>query len=210
MGAVFLDLDGTLSESSAPIADAIAFALAEVGMPVPSRETLLGYVGPPLIDTFTALGVADPQAALAHYRAHYTAGGMLNAPVYDGIFPSLDALCAEGHRLYLMTAKPHVYARKITAHLGLAPYLTREYGPEIGGANNDKAELLALALRETGEFAAQSVMVGDHFNDLRAGRANNMAVIGVRWGYGSDAELESADILLNHPRELPQAVAQLI
>ena len=73
----------------------------------------------------------------------------------------MDALLADGHRLYLATAKPHVAARKITAHFDLAPRFTAEFGPELDGTRNWKGDLLAFALAETGERAETSVMIGD-------------------------------------------------
>lgn len=210
MGAVFLDLDGTLSDSVLPITQSVAHALRAVGTAVPDQARLRSYVGPPLIDTFTALGVPDPELALVHYRMAYTGGAMFDAPVFEGIFPALSAMQADGHRLYLMTAKPHHYARKITAHLGLSPYLLREYGPEMDGRFNNKADLLAHACAELGEVSETSVMVGDRASDLNAGLANSIPVIAAMWGYGSPEEMARADLLLDRPHDLPDAVNRLI
>jgi len=209
MGAVFLDLDGTLTDSAPPISAAIAHALAEMGRPVPDQQTILSYIGPPLADTFASLGATDTDAALAHYRAHYHQV-MYEAPVYDGVFGALEALRTQGRRMYLMTAKPHAYARKITARLGLADYMTAEYGPELDGTHNNKADLLAHALRETGERPEHSVMVGDRTHDLHAGQKNGMAVIAALWGYGQAGEMDSATVGLHAPSDLPQTVARLI
>ena len=79
-------------------------------------------IGPPLIESFATLGAPDPAAALSIYRARYAAEGLFDAQVYDGIPEVLAAIQAAGHRMYLATAKPHVYARRITAHFGLAPW----------------------------------------------------------------------------------------
>ena len=209
MGAVFLDLDGTLSDSARPITASIAHALDRSGVAVPEVDTLRRYVGPPLSDTFAHLGVADVETALAAYRAHYHAI-MFDAPVFDGVFAALDVLKAQNRRLYLMTAKPRAYAIKITAHLGLAEYLTAEYGPELDGTGTRKSDLLARALAETGEEAGQSVMVGDRAHDLQAGQANDMPVIAALWGYGSDAEMQGANRALHHPADLSGAVTDLI
>lgn len=210
MGAVFLDLDGTLSDSVLPITQSVAHALRQVGTDVPDQTRLRSYVGPPLIETFIALGVPDPELALVHYRMAYTGGAMFNAPVFDGIFPALKTMQADGHRLYLMTAKPHHYARKITAHLGLAPYLLREYGPEMDGQFNNKGDLLARACAELGEVADASVMVGDRSSDLNAGLDNSIPVIAAMWGYGDAQEMARADVLLDRPHDLPDAVNRLI
>lgn len=208
MGAVFLDLDGTLTDSGPQIMAAADHALRGEGIEL-SRDQLLALVGPPMIDSFGALGVSDPHAALERYRDRYSAR-MLDVAVYDGVHDALAVMAEQGHRLYLMTAKPHVQARQITAHHGLSVHLLREYGPELDGRFNDKAELLAHALRETGERPEASVMVGDRANDLRAGRATGMAVIAALWGYGGAEEMAAADVLLAHAGELPAAVAGLL
>lgn len=209
-GAVFLDLDGTLTDSSGPITTSIALTLQELGLKVPETDVLRRLIGPALINTFAALKAPDPSKALAIYRTHYVGERMLNAPVYEGVLGELTQMREAGHRLYLMTAKPHVYARRITAHLGLAPFLTREYGPELDGRFNDKSELLKHALSETGENPHRAVMVGDRSSDLRAGQSVSMPVIAALWGYGDAQEMAGADVMLERPDGLPQAVASLI
>jgi phosphoglycolate phosphatase len=206
MAAIFLDLDGTLTDPKPGITGAVRHALLSLGLPAPEADDLTWTIGPPLIDSFRRLGAPDPEVALAHYRAHYNAGGLYDAVVFPGILPSLDQMRAAGHRLYLATAKPHAYARKITAHFGIAPYLAAEFGPELDGTRNDKADLLAHALDVTGEDPATAVMVGDRHHDIDAARANGMAAIAVAWGYGADDEHHGANLRLHRPEGLGEGV----
>ncbi|MBD3679167.1 MAG: HAD hydrolase-like protein [Rhodobacteraceae bacterium] len=207
---VFLDLDGTLTDSKPGIIGSVRHAMEMVGEPVPHPDAIDWVIGPPLLDSFRKLGVPDPDLALSHYRDRYTTTGLLENRVYDGVPEVLVALREAGHGLCVATAKPHAYARRITAHFDLARHFDHEFGPELDGTRGHKADLLAHALEVTGVDPARSVMIGDRHHDIDAARAVGMAAIGVRWGYGDAAELAHADAHCDTPAEIPSAVARLL
>lgn len=203
---VFLDLDGTLTDPKAGICGAFAQVLREQQIAVP--DPLTWIIGPPLIGSFEAVGVPDPEAALARYRTLYSGGGLFQAQVYPGIIDVLARL-ATSHRLCLATAKPHVFAKRITAHFGLDRFLSEQFGPELDGTRNDKAELLQHACTRLGLDPTRAVMVGDRVIDRHAAETNGMPFIGVMWGYGAPGELDGATALCNAPAELEQHIAAL-
>ena len=210
MTAVFLDLDGTLMDSRPGITGSLSHAFALHGMDEHAAGDLTWMIGPPFIDSFTKLGIADPDPILAAYRTHYTASGMYDAAVYDGVVAALEAMRDAGHRLYLMTAKPHAYATQITAHFGLAPFMTAEFGPELDGTRNWKGDLLAYALQQTGETKENSVMVGDRSHDMGAAAEVGMSAIAVRWGYGTPDDWQGAAALIDHASQLPDTAAAIL
>jgi phosphoglycolate phosphatase len=210
MTAVFLDLDGTLMDSRPGILASLGHAFGSIGRRDIADGDLTWMIGPPFIDSFQRLGIDDPQPALDAYRVHYTATGMYDAQVFAGIPLAMDALRASGFRLYLATAKPHDYARKITAHFGLAEKMIAEFGPELDGTHNWKGDLLAYALRETGEDPARSVMVGDRHHDMAAAAEVGMASIAARWGYGEAHEWQGAASEIDTPGDLFDAVAAIL
>lgn len=207
---IFLDLDGTLSDAGPAITASIRHACAALDRPLADDADLSWCVGPPLQDSFKTLMDGDgarADEALALYRAHYTAGGMLDAPLYPGIAEALAALRLRGWRMFLATSKPHLYARDITAHLGVAPYLEQTFGAELDGTRGTKADLLAHALAATGSGPA--VMIGDRRHDIEGARANGIRSVGVLWGYGSRDELVAAgaDRLADAPGALAETIA---
>ena len=210
MTAVFLDLDGTLMKSHTGILSSLEYAFRETGHHDLAEQDHTWLIGPPFVESFAKLGITDVDPVLAAYREHYTREGMYNAVVYDGIFDALADMTGAGRRLYLMTAKPHAYAKKITAHFELAEHMTGEYGPELDGTRNWKGDLLAYALKETGETPESSVMVGDRYHDMGAGAGVGMPSIAVRWGYGGPEDWTTAAALIDHPSELPDTVARLL
>jgi phosphoglycolate phosphatase len=189
---IFLDLDGTLTESGIGITRSVAHALTELGRTVPDQETLNGMIGPSLWEGFATLGVPDAQLdeAVALYRARYTVTGLFENRVYDGVQEMLTRLGEA--TLCLATAKPIAYASKITAHFGIAPHLTHEFGSELDGTRTDKTDLIAYALTQTGADPARSVMVGDRRHDMIGALNNGVTPIGALWGYGSAIELRDA------------------
>jgi len=203
---LLFDLDGTLSDNYAGIAASIVHALACLDAPAPPAAVLRTCVGPPLRESFARLLDSDDAArierAVAHYRERFAAVGWRENVVYDGIAEALAALTAHGASMYVCTAKPDVFARRIVNHFGFAPRFRAVYGADLAGRFDDKARLMAHLLATEGIDPAQSVMIGDRGHDVRAARANGVRAVGVLWGYGSRAELEGADALLDAPSEL--------
>ena len=203
---VLLDLDGTLTDNFAGISRSILHALARMGAPDPGEAALRTCVGPPLRESFARLipGVdaAGVEVAIGHYRERYRDVGWRENVAYEGVASALAALAARRVRMFVCTSKPEVFATRIVAHFGFDAYVERVHGADLAGALDDKRALLAHALSREGIDAAQAVMVGDRHHDVRAARANGVRAIGVLWGYGSRAELEGAERLLERTGEL--------
>ena len=203
---LLFDLDGTLSDNYAGIAASIVHALARLDAPAPPEAVLRTCVGPPLRESFARLLDSDDAArieqAVAHYRERFSDVGWRENVVYDGIADALDALAARGATMYVCTAKPDMFARRIVEHFGFTPRFRAVYGADFAGRFDDKARLMAHLIAAEGIDPAQSVMIGDRGHDVRAARANGMRAVGVLWGYGSSGELDGADALLDAPRDL--------
>ena len=210
MKTVFLDLDGTLTDPKPGVTKSFIYALEKLGHVAPTMDELEWVIGPALMESFIQLKVDDPQKAIDLYRERYTSVGLFENRVYDGIPELLKTLQDAGYTMCLATAKPHTYARKITAHFGLAQYLTHEFGPELDGTRNNKGELLAYALELTGYQAENAIMIGDRHHDIDAARAVGMQAIGVTWGYGSDTELAAADVVCQTPDALGKTIKALL
>ena len=189
---VFFDLDGTLTDPYDGISRCICHALEHFDAPVPDTDTLRSFIGPTLYDTFgELLGESRVDEAVAVYRERFDRIGWQENEPYAGIDAVLSGLASSGHRLFVATSKPRVFAERIVEHFGLSAHLTEVFGAELDGTRGDKTELLAWALaRRGGDDPA--VMIGDRRHDMIGATNNNMFAIGVTWGYGSIDELESA------------------
>ena len=210
---ILFDLDGTLVDPKPGIIGSFQYALDRLGARVPPMEELLWVIGPPLRASFPKLlGASDStEQAVTLYRENYLNGAMYDAVVYDGIPEALSTLREAGHRLFVATAKAHVYARPILEHFGLAHYFAGIYGPELDGTRDHKHELVAHLLRCEGVRPGNALMIGDRDNDVIAAMRNDMRAIGVTWGYGSAAELTGAGavMLCDSPSKLVDALTAL-
>ena len=193
---VLFDLDGTLVDPAVGITHSIQQALSKLGQPVLPQADLLQYIGPPLRQSFaTLLRTTDStlvERAMTLYRERYATVGLLENDLYPGIPALLAQLHEQPLQLFLATAKPHVYARRILAHIGLESYFAGIYGSELDGRHENKGDLLAYLLATEQLDAAATVMVGDREHDIRAARQNGLRSIGVTYGYGSVEELQAA------------------
>jgi len=198
MGAgveLLFDLDGTLTDSGPGITRCIQHALDALGQPVPSMDELRWCVGPPLRGSFARLVGTSEAAVLDRavglYRERFESVGMFENAVYPGVEAGLRRLRAAGHRLWVVTSKPHPYARKILDHFELSDAFVSVYGSELTGENSEKTDLIRLALA-TERFEGLPAMIGDRRQDIDGAHANGLRALGVLWGYGSRAELEAA------------------
>lgn len=209
MKTVFLDLDGTLTDPKEGITKSVIYALEKLGHEAPAPDELTWVIGPALVDSFSELGVDDPNHAVALYRERFSTIGLFENTPYPGVEDVLKRLAAR-YRLCLATAKPLVFAKRITAKFGLDRHLFAQFGPELDGTRNDKGELLAHALGVLGERAENCVMVGDRHHDIDAAKSVAMASVAVTWGYGSADEHAQADATCNTLAQLPNLIETLL
>ena len=159
---------------------------------------------------FAIVGAVDRvAAAIGHYRDRFSATGIFENSLYDGIQPALAQLTYQGASLHLATSKPHVFARQILEYFELETYFVSVHGSELDGVRSHKADLMAYVLEQESIAPADAVMVGDRAYDIVGAVANKISAVGVLWGYGSRVELveAGADQLLAQPSELAQMMS---
>ena len=195
MDAIYFDLDGTLTDPKPGITRSIQYALQRLDHPtMPTEDELTWCIGPPLRASFVRLLGAETSADLAvsYYRERFSDIGLYENGVYDGIGEVLTSLCASGHRLFVATSKPHVFAERIIDHFGLRDHFERLFGSELDGTRVDKSHLLEYALKQASVDPSKTLMIGDRSHDMVGAVNNGMKGIGVLYGYGSQDELLAA------------------
>jgi phosphoglycolate phosphatase len=195
MDAIYFDLDGTLTDPKPGITRSIQYALQRLDHPtMPTEDELTWCIGPPLRASFVRLLGAETSADLAvsYYRERFSDIGLYENGVYDGIGELLTSLCASGHRLFVATSKPHVFAERIIDHFGLRDHFERVFGSELDGTRVDKSHLLEYALKQASVDPSKTLMIGDRSHDMVGAVNNGMKGIGVLYGYGSQDELLAA------------------
>lgn len=190
---ILIDLDGTLTDPKTGIHGSIRYALEKLNQPLANDVDLDWTIGPPLKASLAKL--LDTQdddlaeQALAAYRERFSVTGLFENEVYPTVEGTLRHLQTQGYQLFLATAKPTVYAKKILAHFQLDQYFTEMYGSELTGERTNKADLIAYILEQEQLNAQHCIMVGDRQYDVIGARANGIETIAVNYGYGTTQEL---------------------
>lgn len=212
---ILFDLDGTLTDSFQGITRCISHALTTLGRSSPPQASLKWCIGPPLKNSLsTLLDSVDEELineALTLYRDRFGSVGLFENEVYRDVPETLEELQQMGHKLYVATSKPSLYASRIIDHFDLSKYFTGVYGSELDGKWGDKVSLIHHILESETIDRFSTVMVGDRKHDMIGAKANEVLGFGVLWGYGSKEELEvsGADACFNGPRELVAAVSNI-
>jgi phosphoglycolate phosphatase len=208
--AFIFDLDGTLIDSLADIAESINRMLDARGYPRCQQEVFKQMVGDgmeKLVERALpqdARNEALIKVCVEEYRAHYDTLWNAQTRPYPGIVEMLKTLQARGMKLGVISNKAHRFTVPMTEHffgadvfdhiLGQRTEVPRKPAPD--GAH-EMATFLGL---RTDEMA----YVGDSGIDMQFAQSSGMRAVGVRWGFRSEAELIEcgADVLLSSPAEL--------
>ena len=190
---ILFDLDGTLTDSGEGIINCAIYAMEHFNLPIPPREELRVFVGPPLTDTFMKFGVAPEDAveAVEIYRERFIPIGMYENKLYPGIQKLLETLRAEGHILCIATSKPESMAREILRYFDIGKYFHYICGATLDHTRDTKEQVISYLLTQC-KSEYPWVMVGDTAFDVIGAKAHNIPAIGVAWGYGSVEEMRDA------------------
>ncbi|MFC4652294.1 HAD hydrolase-like protein [Lactococcus nasutitermitis] len=191
---ILFDLDGTLTEPSEGIVNALLFALAKFDISA-ERQDLLKFIGPPLADSFREFyRFSEEKTALAigYYRDYFSRKGMYENQLYDGIFELLSDLKNAGKSLIVATSKPETFAIEILKYLQIADFFDFVAGATLNESRSQKADVIAYALCSCRISPARALMVGDRKFDVLGAQENGLATIGVLYGFGGCKELENA------------------
>jgi len=137
-------------------------------------------------------------ATMPKYHDHYMANCTGATFFYPGIREWLEHLAARGHKMAVLTNKPHVATLEIINNLGVGHFFYKAAGPESIGALKPDPAGIVLMMKETGIPPARTIMIGDSMVDIDTGRNAGVAVCGITGGFGEDADLRAArcDVLI--------------
>ncbi len=213
---MLFDIDGTLADPGTSIVSSVVYALEQMGAAVPPVDRLRGFVGPPLVDTFTALGLpADRiERAIGLYRAHFNAEGIRLYRPYPGMPELVDALRAGCITVGIATSKPTEIAERVLEAMGWLASFDVLAGATMDSSRRAKADIIAVALddlRAGGHSPDVVVMVGDRRHDIEGAHAHRLPAVGVSWGYGGRDKLltAGADRIVHDSNGLACALSDL-
>lgn len=210
---VIFDLDGTLVDSLEGITSSILYAARKNGHLIDENIDIKTLIGPPMRDLFLKL-LSHPsdtviEQVLDNYREDYAKRGLLKTVTYNGIASLLSALKEKGYAIYIATSKRQVFAEEIVKNNNLSEYFVGIYGTTTDGRLDNKEVLLKHLMLDQKLNSRDVVFIGDRKEDVIAAIANNVPVIGAKWGYADGNELEyaGAHYLCESPHELLETIS---
>lgn len=194
-GLVCFDLDGTLVDPLTGVRNCLRKTCAAFHLDMPDEATIRGWIGFGMRESLATLkALEDPkrlEAALAYYWERYREDGVFEHELYPGVFHLLHRLKRQGHRIYIVSAKPSLFARRIAYQFDLNLIFDDIFGSSLKGQWQPKTEVLG-GLAAQGTIHPGGVFIGDRGVDMTAARDHGLEAIGVGWGYGSREELSEA------------------
>lgn len=213
--AVVFDLDGTLLDSLADIANAANRVLEAHGLPTHDVQAYRYFVGSGvrhLLDCTLPAAVRDDESLkrqlIQEFIDQYHRAWNVESRLYDGIVPMLDALVHQGVAMAVLSNKPQAATRRCVDYY-LSQYTfvsvlgqceTRPPKPDLTGAREILTE---LAVRP-----ASCLYLGDTAVDMQTACGVGMYPVGVTWGFRGRDELEQAGAvtIIDRPSELMCAI----
>jgi phosphoglycolate phosphatase len=194
-GLVCFDLDGTLVDPLLGVRNCLRKTCETFRVAMPDEATVRDWIGFGMRESLATLkGLEDParlEAALDFYWERYREDGVFEHELYPGVFHLLHRLKRQGHRIYIVSAKPSLFARRIAYQFDLNLIFDDIFGSALKGRWQSKTEVLGR-LAEQGTIWPGGVFIGDRGVDMAAARDHGLEAIGVGWGYGSREELRTA------------------
>ena len=154
------DLDGTLTDPALGITNSVMYALERSGCPVPPREELYKYIGPPLVFSFmTYAGMTEAQAkqALLFYRERFSAGGLFENEIYPGIAEMLRSIKEGGGRVLLATGKPEEFAVRILEYFDILKYFDFTAGNTLDEKRPEKRQVIEHIMAHFPDLGPEAV-----------------------------------------------------
>ncbi|HME42032.1 MAG TPA: HAD-IA family hydrolase [Syntrophorhabdales bacterium] len=209
---ILLDLDGTLVDSAADIANAFNYAIGLHGVPPVSRPEIEAMLGEGMVlimkkfDEWKELGV-DPATIRKHFREYYLEHIAVYSAPYPGVEDTLQRL--KDFKKAVVSNKLEVFTMKTLKQLRLLHYFDLVVGGDSGPEKKPSPQAILSVISKLGVPADETLMVGDTAYDIEAGRGAGVKTVAATYGYGSPGFADKADFTMDTFPELIDIVTSL-
>lgn len=192
--AVLFDLDGTLVDSYAALAEAVNFARREHGLHELSAARIRDFVGDGLDTMLRRAFDVDkvPLSVKDAFESRYDEICCEASTILADVETTLGKLHGLGVAMAVCTNKPTSFSKKILTFLQLAPYFRAIVGPDLAGARKPEAQHVLHTLEATSCAPSEALFVGDMPIDVHAARNSGMDVAVVSTGSSTAEALQAA------------------
>ena len=206
--AIIFDLDGTLLDTLADLAEGTNYALRVNGFPERTLDEIRRFVGNgarKLIERAVPDGQAE--AALEKVRqdfnVYYKVHCKDHTGPYPGIMEMLQELVQQGYSLGVVSNKPDFAVQELIPEY-FPGIFTSVSGERQGVAKKPAPDLIREAMKNLQADSSNAVYVGDSEVDLEAAANAGIPCISVAWGFKGKKFLEEqqAEMIIEKPSEI--------
>lgn len=205
---VIFDLDGTLLNTLEDLGRAVNYALSLRGFPLHSLDEYRGMVGHGVRNLVTVALPKELQAddalidaALADFKAYYTAHIDVHTRPYAGMVEVVQQLHARGVKLAIASNKFQSGTESLIAEFFPGIPFVAVLGNRPGYPLKPDPEIVGEVLRQASVSPSEAAMVGDSLTDMKTAANGGIRAIAVSWGYRV-LEPSPAYTLVHSPSEL--------
>ena len=205
---VIFDLDGTLLNTLEDLGRAVNYALSLRGFPLHSLDEYRGMVGHGVRNLVTVALPKELQAdnalidaALADFKAYYTANIDVHTRPYAGMVEVVQQLHARGVKLAIASNKFQSGTETLIAEFFPGIPFVAVLGNRPGYPLKPDPEIVGEVLRQASASPSEAAMVGDSLTDMKTAANGGIRGIAVTWGYRL-LDPSPAYTLVSSPKEL--------
>jgi len=204
---LIFDLDGTLIDSSVDIIESLKSAFESCGLDVPEiTSTNIGPKLPALIRSIKSdLSQSDVDQLIFYYRNIYDSIKEPKSVLILDAKEVLFSLNESGYKLFIATNKPGSATIPLLKHFRIIEYFCGILTPtSLADKELNKTQMVSQILKVHFKPGDIAYIIGDHIDDIQAGKNNNIKTIGFLGGYSKVETLISAkpDICIKQLNEL--------
>jgi len=178
---VLFDLDGTLIDTNELIITTYLHTLEKYYPSKYQREDVLPFLGPTLHDVFGNMDPDRVEEMVSEYRAFNIANHDELVKEFVGVKETVQTLKDRGYKLGIVTTKRHDVTLKGLRLMELEAYFEVIVAYDHVEKVKPDPEPIFKALEQLGSTPEESIMVGDNFHDILAGKNAGTTTAGVAW-----------------------------
>ena len=202
---ILFDLDGTLIDTNELIISTYLHTLEKYYPGKYEREDVMPFIGPSLWEVFGSMDTERSEEMITEYRTWNLANHDLMVKEFVGVSDTVKALVEKDYKIGIVTTKLHSTVLKGLRLMDLEKYFDVIVALDHVEKAKPDPEPIYKALEQLGSKPEETIMVGDNYHDILAGKNAGTKTAGVAWSikgrdyiakYEPDYILESmADIL---------------
>ncbi len=198
--SVTFDLDGTLLDTVADLAEASNRTMLELGQLIYSEDEIRSFIGRGinvLVERCLTRGSAPEPELLARgieiFKRHYAAVNGEMAAFYPGVLEGLKAWRAAGLPMGVVTNKAGDFTLALLKKKGLADTFDVVVAGDTTPHKKPHPEPIYHACRVMGCDASSNLHIGDSIHDIHAAKLAGSAAYCVPYGYNEGRAVRAED-----------------